>query len=219
MIEMILRDAGALLITSKDGTVQLVHISLREFLHSSPEGLRKSEPKTSDGKLSLSDFFIDPASFNQILTSALVIYFDLESTESFESNACKPQDLTVGTTFPLMGYASCHWIDHVAQCKGLPDTFGSKVEAFLMSSTSLRWYDRLKKIYNLDGGYMMVLEASLRDWAVQGLHYDGVHQHWRLFSSVFRYLAEVGANSATKAYGKKRKLRWKKMKFWPTSWC
>ncbi|KAF8250391.1 TPR-like protein [Wilcoxina mikolae CBS 423.85] len=150
----IVREVSPLVTLMPDGTAQLVHASLKDFLVG-PElrGIAEREPN-------LSLFVFHPLQLHEPIASALVSYLSFDCFREEIGGSLKEVD----EKYPLLEYASRYFIWHLTNTSDVSEETIDILAAFFASVQGWRWLQRLSDRYGHSCGHQLVLQSQLKMW-------------------------------------------------------
>lgn len=151
------------LLTVRSGTVQLIHLSAREFLRSPSVRLNIDD--------TLHQYLVDVPSVSSRIASHCVSYLlsrcaPPKVLPAHDNRTAKDDVDALKHRFPLLDYACFNWLKHLISSAEVPvDPCGSVIQSFLESYCCLGW---IQSCFNLDPDCAFRLQIDIRDlldWA------------------------------------------------------
>jgi len=151
----IVRELSPLVDSMPNGTVQLVHSSLKDFL------LGQNLQAIATGDLNLSRFLFNQSDLHEEIASALVSYLSLKY---FQEDITEDDQTTVQQKYPLLEYASRNFIWHLTQARTVQEKTVDNLAGFFSSTQGWRWLQWMLEQSGLSCGHLQVLQSQLNEW-------------------------------------------------------
>ena len=143
------------LVTVKNQSIQLIHLSTRDFLVIPVE--------SSPLRHTLNAFLVRPAEDSALLASICVLFISPHCVLGKLSRDCKGRLL--GMSGPLLDYACFHWISHLVESHPKAVTqHQSKIQGFLESRQSFFWVEMCLTFQRGICSQLNMALQSLLDW-------------------------------------------------------
>lgn len=163
------------LVTVKDGIIQLIHLSTKEFL--------LDPTRTSNSKQDLQTFFVQTKEDSALLSGLCVTYLSFH---------CVPEKFTEIAHFDatLLDYARLNWISHLLEsCSKALINQATAFQSFLSSRKSFYW---LEMCFNIERGTLNLLNRylqSLTDWCLHNMSNEVDSQPGKRLLQLLQYWA------------------------------
>jgi tetratricopeptide (TPR) repeat protein len=150
--EDIVRRNSPLLSILQNGSVQLAHTSLREFL------LRPSEESQSPLRPRLARHCFELASSHATIASCLINYL---SFDCFRPETLEDQSKFVGSS--LFEYATIYLVYHVTNSPPC-EKLAQMLERLFESTSGWQWLHRLQAEHDVSFGHLQLMQSELKCW-------------------------------------------------------
>jgi hypothetical protein len=138
-----------------NGTVQLVHSSLKDLL------LGQNLRAIATREPILSQFLFNQSHLHENIASGLVSYLSLEC---FQEDTTEDDQTKLQQKYPLLEYASRNFIWHLTQARTVQEETADILAGFFSSTQGWRWLQRMLEQYGLSCGHLQVLQSQLNEW-------------------------------------------------------
>ncbi len=142
---------GPLVRIRDDGTVGLVHQSLREYLLSNQAPAIRISSQIA--------IPISPTEANSLITSICLTYLSFPCFNSTYSSQSPTQH-------SLLQYAACHWYLHAVQT-GKRVSLCRSVAKFLYSQQGFNWLYGLQNVFHKSIGELLIIQSNIKQWMQQ----------------------------------------------------